>query len=239
MLSLERSGRVAVPLEGTVDDIRALVDEVRHDGLRLGAVPGNVSGLSESVPVDSFVGLMVDGSLSSSPLSMGVRNWRVLGESSAEIPPEEIWVVQKSSEVELVVVGNQRSLVSETTAKTSVDEVKDPEVSEDASSVEGFDGELSDGHKTEKASNLGSGGVVGPVEVGSLGRSDNHLVSVGLGEPRLENIEVFLSLISPSWGPLFDLVGRNTKANQFFILPIVSDLIVKHSSLTIIIGVLK
>ena len=82
-----------------------MVDEVRHDGLRLRTIPGNVSGLSESVPVYSFVSLMVDGSLSSSPLSVSIRNWGVLGESSAEIPPEEVWVVQQSSEVELIVVG--------------------------------------------------------------------------------------------------------------------------------------
>ena len=65
--------------------------------------------------------------------------------------------------MELVIVSNQRSLISQTTAETSVDKIEDPNVGENTSSVEGFDWELSNCHKTEEASNLGSGGVVGPV----------------------------------------------------------------------------
>ena len=108
---------------------------------------------------------MEDWSLSSSPLSVSIRNWRVLRESPAKIPPEEVWVVQQSSEVELIVVGNQWALVSETTAQTSVDEVENPKIGNDTSSVEGFDREFSNSHEAEEASNLGSRSIVGPVKV--------------------------------------------------------------------------
>ena len=129
-------------------------------------------------------------------------------------------------------------MISETTSKTSVDKIENPDVGENTSSVEGFDRELSDGHQTEKASDLSARSIVGPVEIRSLTWSNNHVVSFRLGEPRLKNIEVFFGLISPSWLPLLDLMGRNTETNKLFILPIISDLIVDHSSLTIIISVL-
>ena len=119
---------------------------------------------------------MIHWGLSSSPLSVSIRNWRVLGESTADVPPEEVGVVQQSSEVELIVVGNQRSLISETTAQSSVDKVENPKIGNDTSSVEGFDWELSNSHKAEKASHLGSRGIVGPVKVRFLDGSDNHLI---------------------------------------------------------------
>ena len=79
---------------------------------------------------------MIHGSLPSSPLSVSIRNWRVLGESTADVPPEEVWVVQQSSEVELRVVSNHWALVSETTAQSSSDEEGQPEIGENTSSVE-------------------------------------------------------------------------------------------------------
>ena len=91
--SVELRGGVRVPLESSVDDVGSLVDEVRHDGLVLRSVPGNVSGLSESVPVAVLVVLMEDGGLSHSPLEVGVGHGGALGESTGEVPPEEVGVV--------------------------------------------------------------------------------------------------------------------------------------------------
>jgi hypothetical protein len=65
---------------------------------------------------------MEDWLLSSSPFSVGIWNWRVLWENSGQIPPEEIWVVQQSSGVELMVVENNWSLISETSSKSLGDE---------------------------------------------------------------------------------------------------------------------
>lgn len=95
MSSLELGHCVAVSLEGAVDNIRADIDHIRHNWLVLRAVPRNISGLSLSVSVGGSVVLMVDGSLSSSPLSVCIWERGVLGENLGQVPEEEIWVVHQ------------------------------------------------------------------------------------------------------------------------------------------------
>ena len=85
---MELGSRVAISLESTVGNICAMVVKVRHDRLVHGTIPLDVSGLSESVSVHVLVVLMVDRGLSSSPLTVSIRNWRVLGQDTADIPEE-------------------------------------------------------------------------------------------------------------------------------------------------------
>ena len=116
--SLEWGSGVAVSLEGTVDDISTSIDEIRHDWLILRAVPWNISWLSNSVSVTGLVVLMEDWSLSGSPLSVSIWNWWVLWENSSQVPPEEVWIVHQGSSVELMIVHDNWSLVSESSSKT-------------------------------------------------------------------------------------------------------------------------
>jgi hypothetical protein len=85
-------------------------------------------------------------SLSSSPLNMGVRDWRVSRSYLGKIPPEEIRVVGHSSGMEVVVVHEDRVLIaSETSADSLDDEVVDVEVADPTSDVEVLDWQLSNG----------------------------------------------------------------------------------------------
>jgi hypothetical protein len=238
LCSLEGGSRVAVALEGTVNDIGASVDEVRHDGLILRAIPRHVARLSHAVSVASLMVLMEDRSLSGSPLAVSIGHRRVSRENARNVPPEEVRVVQQSSHVEARVVGDHGSLVSETTTDAVGHKEGHPQVGEDATSVEVLDGELTDDSETEEASELGAGSIVGPVEVGLLDGTNDHLLGSAAVEPRGEHIEVLLGLISPGGRPLLNLVRRQTEANKLAVLSVISDLVVHHSSLSIIKGVL-
>ena len=236
--SLERSSGVAVSLESTVVHVGASVHKVWHDWLVLRTVPRNVSWLSDSVSVAGLVVLMEHWLLSSSPLSVGVWNWRVLWENSADVPPEQVWVVQQGSRVELMVVENNWSLVSQTSAESLGHEDDQVEVSEPASDVEVLDWKLSDDSQTKEASKLSSGGVVSPVPIGLRDRSHDDVLILILREPGLENVKVFLRLVSPGRKPLFHVVLRQTEADKIIILNVLGGLEVSHSSLSIIEGVL-
>ena len=109
--------------------------------------------------------LMEHWLLSRSPLSVGVWHWRVLWKNSADVPPEQVWVVQQGSGVELVVVENNWSLISQTSAESLGHEDDQVEISEPASDVEVLDWELSNDSQTKEASELSSGGVVSPVPI--------------------------------------------------------------------------
>ena len=86
--SFKLRGRVARSLESTVSNIGTVIEHVGHSGLVLRTVPLNVSGLTHSVSVHVLVVLMVDRGLSSSPLTVSIRNWRVLGQDTTDIPEE-------------------------------------------------------------------------------------------------------------------------------------------------------
>jgi len=128
MSSLEWGSRVAVSLEGTIDNICTSVDEIRHDWLILRAVPRNISWLSDSVSVTGLVILMEDWSLSGSPLSVSIWNWRVLWENSTDVPPEEIWVVHQGSSVELMIIHHDWSLISQSSSESLGNEEHEIEV---------------------------------------------------------------------------------------------------------------
>lgn len=181
--SLELWGRVTVSLEGTVDDVRALVHKVWHDWLVHGAIPWDISWLSHSVSIDHLVVLVEDWSLPGSPLSVGIWNWRVPWQDSADVPPIEVWVVQQSPLMEAVVVENNWSLISKTPTDSSRHEEDHVCPSDPASDIEVFDWQFSDYSETEKASDLGSGGVVGPVPIGFLGWSRDDFVDCITREP--------------------------------------------------------
>ena len=117
--SLELRRGVAVSLESTVDDIGALVDEIWHDWLIHGTIPWHVSRLSHSVSIAGTMVLVEDWRLSGAPLAMSIWNRRIARQYSCKIPPEQVWVVQKSPLMESVVVEYNRSLVSQSSSNTT------------------------------------------------------------------------------------------------------------------------
>lgn len=128
-LSLELGDSVDVSLKGAVDDICACIVQVWHDWLVLTSIPSDISWFSVSVSVGGSVILMVDGSLSSSPLSVSVRDGWVSGEHSGAGPVDQVWVVDQCLGIEGIVVHNDGSVIEETSAQASDDEVNAPAVS--------------------------------------------------------------------------------------------------------------
>jgi hypothetical protein len=107
--SLELRSGVVVPLESAVDDLGAHVYHIGHDGLVLRTVPSNVSWLSVSVSVGCSVVLVIDGSLSGSPLSVSVGCGWVPGENLCQVPVEQVRVVDQRLRVERVIVHHDGS----------------------------------------------------------------------------------------------------------------------------------
>lgn len=163
--SLELRSGVAVPLEGSVDDIGTLIDEVRHDWLVHGTVPCNVSRHSHSVPVASTVVLVEDWRLSSSPLSVSVWDWWVAWQHTGHVPPEQVWIVKQSSLMESMIVENNWSLISQTSANSTRHEEDHVCIGDPASHIEVLNWQLSNDGETQEASELSSSGIVGPVMV--------------------------------------------------------------------------
>lgn len=215
-----------------------MIHKIWHNWLVLRSIPRNVSWLSDSVSIDSLVVLMEYWLLSGSPFSVGIWNWWVLWKNSCEVPPEEIWVVQQSSCVELMVVENNWSLISQTSSESLRYKDDEVEVSQPASNIEIFNREFSNDCQTKEASNLTSGGVISPVPVGLGDWSYNNFFSFTLWEPRLKNIKIFLCFICPGWKPFLEVMLRETETNKIIILNVFRSLEVSHSSLSIIEGVL-
>ena len=128
MISLEISSGVAVSLEGTIDNVTALINKIWHNWLVLRTIPRNISWLSDSVSVTGLVVLVEHWSLSGSPLSVYIWDWWVLWKYSCQVPPEEVWIVDQGSVVELVSINNKWSLVSESSSKTLRYEEHKPKV---------------------------------------------------------------------------------------------------------------
>jgi hypothetical protein len=68
--------------------------------------------------------------------------------------------------------------------------------------------------------------------------SDDDVVGLALWEPRRKNIEIFLSFWCPCWKPFFDFVGGQTETDEVVVLHVIGHLVVHHSSLLIVEGVL-
>ena len=109
--------------------------------------------------------LMEDWVLSGSPFSVSIGHRWVLWENSCQVPPKQVWVVHQSSGMELVVVHDEWSLVSQTSSETLAYEEYEPEVREPASDVEVLDWEFSNNGKSKKASELGTSSIISPVPV--------------------------------------------------------------------------
>jgi len=180
---------------------------------------------------------MVDWSLASSPLSVRIGHGRVLGKNTGNGPVEEVRVVDKSLGVEGMVIQDQRTVVSETTADTPDDEVDNPEVGQSDSHVEVLDGELTDEEETKKDTSLSTSSVVGPVEVGLVSRSSDH-AQIVLREPAGKNGEVMSGLGGPLELALFKDVLRDTESDKFTILDVVGGLGIDTSSHSVIVGIL-
>ena len=173
-----------ITLEGSVVNFGTGVVQIWHDWLVHGTIPLHISWLSVSISVHVLVVLMVDWVLSGLPLAVGIWDWWVLWKNTGQGPAHQVWVVSQSLGVEGVVIQHQWTVVSETTARASDDVVNDPEVGESATSIEVLDWELTNGEETKNNSELGSGGVVGEVEVRLVGWS-GHFLHFSFWEPRV------------------------------------------------------
>jgi len=212
--------------------------EVGHGWLVHAAIPSHVARLAHSVPVHVLVVLMINRSLSSSPLSVCIGDRRILRKDSSDSPVEQVWVVHKGLGIECVIVENNRTVVTETTANTSDDEIADPAISEPAADIEVLDGELANDSQAEKYTNLSASGVVSPVKVGLVSGTSDH-GKISSREPALEDLDVVRSFRGPLELSFFKGVFGDTETNQFTILNVISNLGVDSSSHSVIVGVLK
>jgi len=95
---------------------------------------------------------MENWSLSDSPFFMGIWDWWVLWKSSSQVPPQEIWVVLKSSLMEPMIVHYQWSSISQTSSETLRDEKVNVEIGDTTSNVEILNWKFSNHQKTQHAS---------------------------------------------------------------------------------------
>lgn len=146
--------------------------------------------------------LMEDRGLSGFPFSVSVRQRRILGQDLCQVPIEEVWVVDQRLRVDGVIVHHDGARGAETSAETSDDEVDNPSVGDPASHVEVLDWQLSDEEQAKKASQLGAGSVVGPVEIRAVDGTSHNALHVAAGEPASKDGKVLLSLGSPLNLPL-------------------------------------
>ena len=215
-----------------------MVVEVGHDRLVLRAVPLNVPGSAHPVSVHVLVVLVVDGSLAGAPLAVHVWDGWVRGEHTSECPVEDVWVVEESLGVPLVIHQHERTVEAETATDTSDQEESAPEVGEGGSHVEVLDGKLTDHSKAEDYSKLSSGRVVSVVEVRLVSWASDH-GKITAREPALKHMNIMESLGSELKLLLLELVLTNTEAHQLAILHVVSHLGVDTSPDAVIVGVLS
>jgi hypothetical protein len=235
--SLELRAGIDVALEGAIVDVCAVIVEVGKRGLVHGAVPLDVPWESVAVPVHILVILVIDWSLTSSPLSVRIGNGWVLWQNLADRPVEEIWVVDQSLGVEGVIVEDQRAVSTQATADTPNNEVHDPTVGQPAPHVEVLDGELANDGESEDDASLGPRRIVSPIEIGPVGGARDH-AQVVPGEPALEHGVVVLGLGSELKLTLLKDVLADTEANKVAILDVLRNLGIDCSSHAIIKGVL-
>jgi hypothetical protein len=235
--SLELGDRVAVALEGSVDDIGSSIVKVGHNGLVLGTVPLHVARLTVAVSVHILVVHVEDGLLAGHPLAVSIGNWGVGGEHASDVPVEQVGVVGQGLCVVSVIVHHDGAVRAETATDTTDDKVNDPGVDKTATDVEVFDGQLTDYEHTEEATELGAGDVGGGVEVGAENGAGD-LFHFTFGEPGAENGEVVLSLVGPGGSALLEVVLGKTEANKLVVGNVLGGLGVDLSTLEIIISVL-
>ena len=196
---------------------------VGHSWLVHAAIPSDVAWAAVSVAVHVLVVLMEHRVLASTPLAVCIRNWRILGKNTGEIPVEQVGVVHQGLGMKSVVVHHDGSVAPETSSATTEDEICDPTVGEANTNVEAFNWEFTNGEETKKASDLSTRGVIGPVEIGPVNWSGNFL-HLAAGEPTSENVQIVLSFLSPLRKVLLKNVFTHTETDQIVVLHILSSL---------------
>ena len=149
-----------------------------------GSIPRDVSGLSVSVSVGVLVVLMENWGLHHSPVVGRVPGHWVGGHLSGQVQVEEVWVVQQRLVEVGVVLENHGSVLKESSAQSSQNEEGDIAVHNPRSDVEALHWELSNEEQSEGDSHLGSGGVVGEVEVTLVSWSGDQIVHSVPRDPR-------------------------------------------------------
>lgn len=147
--SLELGNCIAVALEGAINHICAVVVHVRHHGLVHAAVPLYETRVTVSVAVTVLVVLMEYGLLASHPLAMSIGHWGVGRKNAGDVPVEQVGVVSKRLGIESMVVQNDRSVVTETTANTTDNEVHNPHVGKTHTHIEVLNWQFTNSHQTE------------------------------------------------------------------------------------------
>jgi len=181
--------------------------------------------------------IVVNRVLASSPLTMGIRNWGVLGKHTGHGPVEQVWVVGQGLSVQGVIVQTDGTVITETLTESPDHEVGDPDVSDTATCVEVLDGELTDDGETEDTTDLGAGGVVCPVPVRLVAGSGDFL-HLAAGEPASEDGELLFGLRGPCGHDFLEVVFGHTKADQVVVGNILGLLGVDLSALHIIVSIL-
>ena len=235
--SFELGNTVAVSLECAVGYLGTVVVEEGQHRLVHGTIPLDVARLSPSVAVDVLVSKMENGLLASLPLAVSIGYGRVLGQNSGQTPVQEVGVVGQGLGVDARVVEHDGAIVEETTAETTHNEPHNVEVSDPASHVEVFDGQLTDDGKTEHASKLGTGGIVRVIEVRSVNGACN-LVHLSGREPASQDLDVTLGILGQTRELLLQFLLGETETDQVTVLDVLRGLGVNLSSLEIIVGIL-
>lgn len=229
---------VGVASECAVGDIGAEVVHVRHNWLVHGAIPLDEARSAPSVAVDSTMVLMEDRLLGQSPVEMRVRFDRVFSHNAGLNPPEEIWLVQKTLDVELVVVHEPRSSVDYSSTDTFNEEPVHDHVANRETSVDVLDWHLSDNKQANSTSHVKAICFLYVIPFGSVNRAEN-VIHVTLWEPRSQHCEVFIGLFCERKVPLNQTVFGDTVTNLFVVFNVASRLHVNLASLQIIIGILN
>ena len=82
------------------------------------AIPSDVARAAVSVAIHVLVVLMEHRVLASTPLAVCIRNWRILGKNTGEIPVEQVGVVHQGLGMKSVVVHHDGSVAPETSSAT-------------------------------------------------------------------------------------------------------------------------
>ena len=175
--------------------------------------------------------------LTSSPLTVCIRYWGVLGQHTGDVPVEQVGVVCKRLGVEGIVVHHDGTVVTETLTESSHDEVGDPEIGKTYTHVEALDWKFTNHGETKEATNLSTSCVVSPVEVRLVNGSSDFL-HLTAGEPASKDSELAFGLRSPGGHDLLEVVFRHTETDQVVILNVLGLLGVDLSTLHIIVGIL-
>ena len=136
-----------------------------------------------------------------------------------------------------MIVQADRAVMAETLAERPHDKVGDPDICETTTGVKVFNWQLSNESETQKATDLSSCGVVGPVEVRLVDWSCD-LLHFATGEPASKDGELAFGFRRPGRHDLLEVMFGHTEADEVVILDVLCFLRVNFSALHIIVGIL-